>query len=85
MGFSEESMNELSRVDGDFLTLFEVHQRTGLSPSTVTRRVRRGAVPIFLDRLDARKRLVRADDLDLLVEPWPISQTAEGGRPLQSV
>lgn len=57
----------------------EACRRIGVTAPTLRKIVRRGDLPVFLDPLDARLRLVRVADLETLRQPVPVrrSEAAE--------
>ncbi len=52
--------------DQEFVGSNEAAKRLGVAPLTLRQRIRRGELPIFLDPLDSRRRLVRTADLEAL-------------------
>lgn len=65
----------------EFITSHEAAKRLGVAPLTLRQRVRRGELPVFLDPLDSRRRLVRATDLESLRTIRPVRREQLAGSP----
>jgi hypothetical protein len=61
----------------EFIELPQVAARIGCNPVTVRRRLRRQGIPLWLDPADHRRRLVRREDLDGLLQPRPAQSRSE--------
>ena len=60
--------------DAELIPLGEAQRRLRTSKNTVARLVREGALTIYLDPLDRRKKLVRADEVERLRQPTRLPQ-----------
>ena len=56
----------------EYLTMTEAREYLGISKPKLWRLVRDGALPVYSDALDKRRRLVRKDDIEKLRSPKPI-------------
>jgi hypothetical protein len=77
-GFGEEGWMS----EGEFISCGSAAKRLGVAPMTLRQRVRRGEVPVFLDPLDARVRLLRRDDVEQLAKRDP--RPAQGAQLAES-
>ena len=59
----------------EFIMLTEASRLTGIGRAALRRRVRAGDLPVFVDRRDVRRKLVKVVDLHRLSEIRP-AQTA---------
>ena len=65
-------------MDGaEFLTRREAARRLGLSPHALTRRTKRGELPVYRDPADYRRLLIRVDDLEAFARPRPATPAKE--------
>ena len=53
----------------------EAARKYGLSPATIRRRIRDGRLPVYVRPIDDQRKLVRARDLEALMQPRPLSGT----------
>jgi hypothetical protein len=60
----------------DLISQREASRRYGMTPYTIGRRVRRGELQTYLNPMDDRVKLVRASDVEALMEPRPIERVA---------
>lgn len=59
-------------MDG-FISFDDALRVTRCSPKTLTERLRRLGIPVFRDPYDHRRRLVREDDFNHLMNPIVVS------------
>lgn len=52
-----------------FLTVADAARIAGCCTATVRRRIARAGVPLIADPIDRRRRLLRGEDLRLIIEP----------------
>ena len=56
-------------MEDNMLSLSEAREYLGTSRMKIWRLVKEGVLPVFLDPLDKRKRLVRKSDVEKLRQP----------------
>jgi len=54
-----------------YVSSLDAARQLGVAPLTLRQRIRRGEVPVFEDPLDARRRLIRSSDMEVLRQPRP--------------
>ena len=60
----------------EFLTCREAARRLGVSGHLLTRRTRRGELPVYRDPVDHRRHLIRRADLEAFARPRPLREEA---------
>ncbi len=59
----------------DFIGQREASRKYGVSPGTIRRRIKDGRLSVFVRDIDDQRKLVRARDLEALMQPRPLNGT----------
>ncbi len=60
------------RAEPRFLAMPEAAMLLGMTELSLRRRIRAGELPVYRSRVDKRRYLIRADDLDGFRQPEPV-------------